>query len=367
MNGAIRMAELALLLPMHLLLDEEGAIVSAGPTLRKLIGPARQLEDAFRLERPYVPPGGQAALAIAGAARGGKRIFLRQNAAPRVLLRGHAVAVAGGAQLLLNLGFGIGLPQSVRQFGLTDADFAPSDLAMELLFLHEANQTAIAALSRSNAALDEARQTAEAESLTDPLTQLANRRGLDAALAAALQAARPGGASPGQDRRRFGGTPFALVHVDLDGFKAVNDRFGHAAGDRVLTEVARILREEIRATDTAARPGGDEFALVLPGVTEEAALRELGRRILARIEAPIAVAGGTARISASIGIALSAAYSRPEAETMAADADAALYAIKHEGGGQVAFGPTPGRLAAASAGPAAPVIGHPARRAASVG
>ncbi|MRX51263.1 diguanylate cyclase [Paracoccus sp. S-4012] len=313
---------------MHLVLDEEGHLLSAGPTLRKLIGPARHLEEAFVIERPH--HAGGAMEGLRAAAGEGRRLFLRQKPAPQALLRGHAVAGAGG-RLILNLGFGIGLPQAVRQFDLTDADFAPSELAMELLFLYEATRTAVAALARHNSALDDARQTAETESLTDPLTRLANRRGLDLALQRAAGALR-------LERRGEGGAGFAVLHLDLDGFKAVNDHHGHAAGDALLAHVARILTEETRAGDTVARPGGDEFVLLLRGLAAPQPLERLARRIIARIEEPVAIGGTRLSVSASIGIAVATSAAPPDLGMLAAEADAALYAAKRSGRGRCCLG-----------------------------
>ena len=91
--------------------------------------------------------------ALAGAARSGERVFLRIRQPFPLVLRGHAVSLAEG-RLLVNLGFGIGLVEAVRAFNLTDADFAPDDLAMELLFLHEANRAVLAELSGFTSELD---------------------------------------------------------------------------------------------------------------------------------------------------------------------------------------------------------------------
>ena len=338
---AIDVADLGCLLPMHLLLSAEGEIISSGPTLRKLAGSARRLEEAFAVDRPHPGLGG-ATQALTQAATSGARVFLRQRAAPFTLLRGHAVLLADG-RLILNLGFGIGLPQSIGQLQLTDADFAPSDLAMELLFLHEANTAAMQALSRHNARLDQQRQAAQEASATDPLTGLANRRGLDRAMAAAVgRSALQGNEGPA--RRHDDVQDFSIAHLDLDGFKAVDDRFGHAAGDDLLRHVAQILREETRSTDTVARPGGDEFVILLEEPMSVAALGQLARRIIARIEAPVALAGVEMPISASIGLACSADYCGCDSAIMELDADGALYAAKRGGRGRAYRARGPGKM-----------------------
>lgn len=132
-------------------------------------------------------------------------------------------------------------------------------------------------------------------------------------------------------RSRF---PFALMHLDLDYFKAVNDSYGHAAGDATLSVVADILREETRTEDMVARVGGDEFILVFNRLTDHEQLLRISNRIIARLEEPIVHNEITCHISASIGITTSEMYDTPDAERMIHDADLALYASKHAGRGR---------------------------------
>ncbi|MDO5705646.1 MAG: GGDEF domain-containing protein [Paracoccus sp. (in: a-proteobacteria)] len=327
MSGAISMNRAALdeLLPMHLLLDTGGAVLGAGPTLRKLLPPdCGRLSDAFVLTRPV--SGEDDLVVLAAAAQRGDRVFLRMMQPPGLSLRGHVVRLDDGA-LLVNLGFGIALADAVRDLGLTDGDFAPPELAMELMFLHEANRAVMDELSRFNLRLEEAREAAEMQAFTDPLTGLYNRRGLELALSVALRSAE---AARGQGDR--GG--FALAHLDLDRFKEVNDRLGHAAGDEVLIHVANVLRAATRSNDTVARVGGDEFVLILTGTTAPDALETLARRIIAGIEQPVDVDGNLCQVSASIGIAISSRYRHPNTERMLSDADEALYASKNAGRGR---------------------------------
>lgn len=319
-------AMLADLLPMHLVIEADGRIGSTGPTLGKIVpaGGAR-LSEVFVLTRPVAQEDDHQALIL--ASQRSERVFLRMVAPPGLTLRGHAVGIGEG-RLLLNLGFGIGLADAVRELELKDSDFAPTELAMELLFLHEANRAVMDELSRFNLRLEEAREVAESQAFTDSLTGLYNRRGLELALAMALRAATSAPPGPALSAARPG---FALAHMDLDRFKEVNDRYGHAAGDKVLCRVAEVLRGETRSNDTVARVGGDEFVLILPGMTGAAALERLARRIIDQIERPILLDEGQCLISASIGITMSSLYDRPVAETLLADADAALYRSKNAG------------------------------------
>lgn len=313
------------LLPMHLLIEPDGRLSSAGPTLRKLLPPdATRLADAFVLTRPVAQDDDLQGLLM--AARQAERVFLRMIGPPQLSLRGHAVEVGAG-QLLLNLGFGIALVEAVREFELRDSDFAPAEQAMELLFLHEANRAVMGELSRFNLRLDEAREVAESQAFTDPLTGLYNRRGLELALAVALRSASGTGGPAAVGKQRG----FALAHMDLDRFKEVNDQYGHAAGDLVLRRVAQVLRSETRSNDTAARVGGDEFVLILPGMTSEIALQRIAQRIISEIERPVRLDEGECLISASIGITMSSLYDAPTADKMLSDADVALYRSKNTG------------------------------------
>lgn len=164
---------------------------------------------------------------------------------------------------------------------------------------------------RQLAAMAQARRIGE----TDPLTGLANRRRFDTALAALLDAAPRGGC--------------AVLMIDLDGFKAVNDEYGHAAGDEVLRVVARRIAAAVRGDDLAIRLGGDEFAVLAPATADAAAARAIADRITASIAEPIAAGAAVHHVEASIGIALSGGEG---SATLVEAADAALYAAKRAGG-----------------------------------
>ena len=307
------------LMPMHLHVDAGGRILSAGPTLRRLVGDAARFDEAFEVVG-QAPTGPLSRLAEA------ERVFLRIRNHPAQVLRGRAIGLPDGG-LVLNLGLGIGLVEAIRRFDLTDRDFAPADLAMEFLFLHEANSAMTRELSRANRRLEDARSRAEAEAFTDPLTGLYNRRGLHLS----FEALRQGTLHEVPHH-------FTLVVMDLDHFKALNDSRGHAAGDAMLRHVAEGLRAITRGIDTLARTGGDEFVMLLPGLCEPSALQAMGKRIIAQVEQPAEIGGALCRVSASLGAAISSRYRRINWDRMEADADAALYAAKHAGRGCIRIG-----------------------------
>lgn len=313
---------LSRLLPMHLLLTDQGHIQSIGPTLGKLVPTLfNGLEGVLTSGRA-----GQKAEpldAIRNAVDGQTRLFLRLKDSSDLVLRGHGVRVSADT-MLINLGFGIGLHRAVRKAGLTDADFAPSELAMELLFLQEANRGVLTELSRFNQQLSNAREIALLEAQTDPLTGLGNRRALEGCLARALHA---------NAKQR----PFALIHMDLDHFKQVNDCLGHKAGDDLLQGVAQVLRRHIRQDDIAARIGGDEFVMVLGGMSNRATLEQLADRIIRAIKELSPPELSDMQVSASMGVIV---WTHPRHETtnsLMELADSALYRSKTLGRGRATF------------------------------
>jgi diguanylate cyclase (GGDEF)-like protein len=222
---------------------------------------------------------------------------------------------------MINLSFGIGVTEAVRRHGLTEVDFAPTDLTVEMLYLAEAKSAVVGELRDLNLRLQGAKIAAEEQALTDTLTGLRNRRALDIAL--------------GELTRH--GHAFGLMHIDLDFFKQVNDTLGHAAGDHVLRVVARILTAQTRSSDTVARVGGDEFVVILPEMSDTARLGQVARRIIENLTQPIYFEGQSCRISASIGVTVSTFYPSPQADRMLSDADDALYASKRAGRGRAQF------------------------------
>ena len=186
---------------------------------------------------------------------------------------------------------------------------------------------ATAALALACERVEQARNRLEQAAALDPLTGLLNRGGIDARLRQEL------------DRARRHREPVALVAIDVDRFKALNDALGHPAGDAILKGLAAVFRRSVRTFDLCARFGGDEFAVVMPRA-DEAAARRSAERIRRRTQDywPDAVSSRPfgLRITASFGVAVSRPDSTPPA--LVERADRALYAAKSNGRNCVRFG-----------------------------
>ena len=239
-------------------------------------------------------------------------------------LAGEAIEMLGG--LLPVSGAGVRLadgtilaehgscPNEGMQFSISEGDelrLAPerSLSGDELSFVRAVANTLATALTRLR---DEERMRHEA--LHDPLTGLANRTLLRDRLQQALA----------RSAREYGAT--AVLFIDLDNFKQVNDQYGHAAGDAVLMGVARRLQNAVRPGDTVARLGGDEFVAVCEDIDEDAAMA-VGHRLQEAIRPPLAAGGAEHRVSASIGIAIG----DREPDALLGNADAACYGAKAAG------------------------------------
>ena len=171
----------------------------------------------------------------------------------------------------------------------------------------------------------DAQQAAEAvDAFHDALTGLPNRRLLDDRLAQSLHAAR----------RRA--RQLALLLIDLDNFKQVNDRLGHAGGDGVLREVAARLARCVRKADTVARHGADEFALVLSDLQGEAGCRLVAERVLRAMVEALPADGPPLSLAVSVGISIFPTDAG-DGETLLRNAAAALHRAKQAGHNQLAF------------------------------
>ncbi|MGF1641803.1 MAG: GGDEF domain-containing protein [Rhodospirillales bacterium] len=153
--------------------------------------------------------------------------------------------------------------------------------------------------------------------MTDELTGLLNRRGFENALDRTLALAR-----------RYD-EPGLLIYVDLDGFKLVNDTYGHAAGDAVLRRVAGLLTDNLRRTDFVGRLGGDEFAMLLPRTSAEGGANRL--LALRRLLDPVALLwnGATITVGASVGVETFGGDETGDGTRLLARADASMYRSKH--------------------------------------
>ena len=152
----------------------------------------------------------------------------------------------------------------------------------------------------------------------DQLTGLVNRTLFGDRLAHALSRAK----------RR--GERVALLYIDLDGFKAINDTFGHAAGDEVLRLTADRFRAAVRESETIARIGGDEFTILIEALSDAAAAVKAAERILEALRAPLSVAEDEVRVTSSIGIALFPDHAR-DGDALIRHADAAMFWAKKAG------------------------------------
>lgn len=156
-----------------------------------------------------------------------------------------------------------------------------------------------------------AEEKAHEAATRDPLTGMHNRRSFEEGAERSLKLARRTGES------------VALLYIDMDGFKGLNDEHGHAAGDRVLIEVGRRLTGCLRETDVAARIGGDEFAVICPNCDDDG-VRQISNRIREEVSAPVELDAGAYKPSASIG----AAVFSGQADTLVSlmeQADQAMY------------------------------------------
>jgi len=164
------------------------------------------------------------------------------------------------------------------------------------------------------------------ESHTDHLTGLLNRKGFDQALAGALRVAREGGGAQ------------ALLFVDLDRFKLVNDTWGHALGDELLRRLAKQLVASVREGDVIARFGGDEFAVIMRDVQDILDVERTAMSILDATSRPMSLSVGAVTVGPSVGVAMVASGEVNTPDMMFDAADRALYDAKHGGRGRFVLG-----------------------------
>jgi diguanylate cyclase (GGDEF)-like protein len=170
----------------------------------------------------------------------------------------------------------------------------------------------------------EAKQQAEHMAFHDPLTNLLNRRAFLDRIEYLTKMAKRHEQS------------FALLFLDLDNFKLINDSYGHSAGDELLIETSKILKESIRKTDLIARIGGDEFVVVLTDITDERSVEHVGKKLLSAVTSKFADNYRSCMVTASLGIALFPKDAQ-DPETLLQYADAAMYEAKKLGKNRYQF------------------------------
>ena len=314
------------LMPLHIRLDSEGRIIGAGRTMAKLCPAAPLIGtvffERFRIRRPR-----NITAMAALREKLGRKLSVASARDRSLGFRGMAVAVGDPGQLLLNFSLAGDIAEITRRFKLRAHDFAPADSSVDLLYLMETQAVVLADLRDLTKRLHEARAEAEHQAITDLLTGLPNRRALTTALARRLALRDGSGKRP----------PFALMQIDLDGFKAVNDTISHAAGDEVLKHAASILRSEIHHANLLARIDGDEFVAVLDRCPERHEVDQMCHRIIDRLSIPIMFEDRCCKIGASIGVAYCDDDPDYDADRLLIDADLALHVSKRAGRGRVRF------------------------------
>ena len=255
-------------------------------------------------------------------------------------------------QLLAALVMGIAIC-GMHYTGMAAANFAPDSVCLSANELHGAGLTVIVVLAscvlllgtllgsilegrmqvvtqrlansleNANAELTQANRELQRYAFTDALTGLPNRVLFEDRLQHAL--ARMARVNQPLVKERV-----AILFVDLDGFKPINDSFGHAAGDEILRAAARRLGEVAGDGDTVARIGGDEFLLLLEGVSDAAEAAQVANRALRRLAEPFSLQDKPLQIACSIGIVVYPGQGEPD--KLVANADAAMYIAKRAGG-----------------------------------
>ncbi|MEK1925790.1 MAG: EAL domain-containing protein [Rhizobium giardinii] len=192
------------------------------------------------------------------------------------------------------------------------------------VLMTEQLRSAKALAEAKNGELAEAKDRIEHNALHDPLTGLGNRRMLDKALETLSGA------------RKDGLRNIAILHIDLDRFKQINDTLGHAAGDAMLVHASEILRSNVRAGDMVARIGGDEFVVLVTDPPGKSSLTHLSERIIAEMRQPVDYNGFPCRFGVSIGIAVAGDLAIDERQLLV-NADIALYRAKENGRNRCEF------------------------------
>ncbi len=311
------------LFPFHLRFesDSEGKVCGTGAAIKKLFGrdlTGELFNAVFKADRP--------------AAEYVDRVYLDKNRGSVIFLsvREGDLRLRGQIEIVeddTGIFFGsllVNTASVIDQQGLKLGDFAPHDTTPDVVILHRFREMQISDIQRKNTALLKAleeRDEFSEQASIDPLTGVYNRRAFWKLCQGPL------GTNP--ENRQLG-----IFVVDLDGFKQINDEYGHSAGDFVLQLVASRLRQVLSEKDIVGRLGGDEFAVLISAPTHMM-LHEFVAKIHDELSKPISQSGVLVDISASFG-AVEAINGRC-LDDLVSDADIAMYAGRQFGAGQVTW------------------------------
>lgn len=305
------------LLPLHLIVTAQGTITNVGPTLARIFGDRitdAALFDVFtvlkprnlrRIEDLFDRVGEK--LALSAQPDDGDPVQFRCFATP-----------LGADRLIIDFSFGANMADALSRFQLSGRDFKPNDLSVDLVYTFETQRTLLEDSQKMAAALMAAKEQAEHKAYIDSVTGLANRWALHRALRDILQGPEDQG-------------DFALLHIDLDRFKTINDCFGHAAGDAVLQHTGMAIKTYAKAADLPVRVGGDEFALIVTDAPGDLALIRLAEDLRDAISTPIRFEATLCQVGASIGILRFRPDATMNSDILVHNSDIALYHAKETG------------------------------------
>jgi len=276
---------------------------------------SRAMEGAVDLQRRMLAWSGLLAVLLAGAAA----LLARRLTRPMAALRRAIVLVTEALEA------GREPPPIPRVDGFQEAEIL-SGAMRDLVRSETAHRKALLAANEGlEAAVAERTAELQALLLRDVLTGLPNRRALLEALPEAMS------------RARRVSRPCALLFLDMDGFKSVNDNHGHEEGDELLRQFGERLLQGVRKTDMVARLAGDEFVVVLEMLADAVHAEDTARKLLARLKEPFALRTTSVTVGASIGVALYLPEELPDLDAWLARADHAMYAVKRTGKNGVAL------------------------------
>lgn len=323
-NQGVHVCEDALdaLMPLHLRVDHRGCVVAAGRTTKKLFRDTaligRPLNELMRLKKPRFLVGTEEFAKLVG-----HKLVFETTLSGAVELQAMLVATSNSAEWLFNFSLGANLSSISDAYGLLNKDFSLIDSSIDLMLVTALQANLLSTSQDLTTRLETSRMDAERRALTDDLTGLSNRAAFQKAIEDAVAASTPA-------------SKVALLCVDLDNFKSINDTLGHDVGDSVLRESTRRLREATRKSDFIFRLGGDEFAIIQTGENSTSDCESLAARIIEVMCTPFMLDGQSIMIGASVGVSM-APDNATSVEQLFKTADIALYRAKTEGRGRFCF------------------------------